>query len=61
MNRKNGTFKEYYPDGTLKAEGNFMNNKKNGTWKFFTKDGSKDSDKSGYYMMDRLNKRMSIE
>jgi antitoxin component YwqK of YwqJK toxin-antitoxin module len=60
MNRKSGKFKEYHPNGKLMAEGEYMNNKRNGTWKFYNPDGSVDTNKSGYYMMGRLNKKIKM-
>jgi hypothetical protein len=44
------------------AEGDYMNDKKNGNWTFFLEDGkTADDSKSGYYMMDKLNKKLKIK
>lgn len=56
MNKMNGRYTEYYPDGKIKATGEYMNGKKNGSWKFYNKDGSLDSAKSGRYMLDKKSK-----
>ncbi len=36
----NGEIKEYYPNGQLKVEGNFVDNKKDGIFKWYFPDGS---------------------
>jgi antitoxin component YwqK of YwqJK toxin-antitoxin module len=61
LSRKNGPFREYHDNGALMAEGEYMNDKRNGNWKFYRKDGKTlDTELSGYYMMDRLNKKLSM-
>lgn len=37
---KQGLWKEYYPDGTLMAEGKYKNNEKVDVWKYYFEDGS---------------------
>ncbi len=32
---RNGRCKDYYPDGKIKAEGNYNNNRRTGLWKFY--------------------------
>ncbi len=62
MDKKNGKFREYYPGGSLMAEGDYMNDKKNGNWKFYNEDGkTADDSKTGYYMMDKLNKKLKVQ
>ena len=36
---RDGLWKDYYPDGKLKAEGNYDNGKQTGEWKFYHPDG----------------------
>lgn len=36
---KEGLWKEYYPDGKLKATGNYISDRKNGSWKYFYNSG----------------------
>jgi antitoxin component YwqK of YwqJK toxin-antitoxin module len=43
-----GHWKEYYPAGELKSEGNFDNNKRSGEWIFYYKSG-KTEQKGSYY------------
>ncbi len=59
----------YYPDGTLQGRGGFRAdikggkpvNQKNGEWVFYKADGKTvDAELSGYYMMDRLNKKLQM-
>lgn len=38
--RKQGMWKYFYEDGTLKEEGKYRNNKKEGTWKYYFPDGT---------------------
>ena len=39
-NRVEGSIKQYYEDGTLKASGQYEHwRKKAGIWKYYTKDG----------------------
>lgn len=45
--QKDGPWKEYYADGSIKAEGNYTQGKRTGMWKFFYPDGSKQQE--GYY------------
>jgi antitoxin component YwqK of YwqJK toxin-antitoxin module len=53
IDKKSNDYKEYYPNGKIKAEGKYLNDKKNGQWKFYNADGSVDQDQSGNYMMDK--------
>jgi len=60
MNKKAGHFQEYHKNGNLMSEGDYMNDKKNGIWKFYGSDGkTMDRTKSGYYMMGKLNKKLT--
>ncbi len=36
---RDGPWKDFYPDGTLKAEGNYDNGKQTGVWKYYHSDG----------------------
>lgn len=36
---KESLWKEYYPDGKLKATGNYISDRKNGSWKYFYNNG----------------------
>lgn len=36
---KNGSYKEYYEDGTLKMKGHFRRDKRHGVWRLFDRDG----------------------
>lgn len=36
---REGMWKEYYPDGKLKASGNYISDKKNGSWKYYYPNG----------------------
>lgn len=36
---RNGPWKDFYPDGSLKAEGNYDHGKQTGDWKFYYPDG----------------------
>ncbi len=56
MDRLNGPYKEFYPNGTLKAEGEYMTGKKNGEWKFYLQNGTLDTVNSGRYMLDKKSK-----
>lgn len=51
--KKNGQWKEYYPNGRIKAEGEYMIDKKNGYWKVYNSDGSINQNESGNYMFGR--------
>jgi antitoxin component YwqK of YwqJK toxin-antitoxin module len=35
----NGQWKDYYPDGKIQAEGQYVNNRRTGVWKFYNTDG----------------------
>ncbi|MBN1531500.1 MAG: toxin-antitoxin system YwqK family antitoxin [Spirochaetes bacterium] len=60
MNRKNGPYREYHSNGKLMASGNYMNDKRNEAWTFYKEDGvTKDTEKSGYYMMGTKNDTFS--
>ncbi len=39
LNRRQGPWKLFYPDGELRAEGNYLNGMKDGTWSFFYRTG----------------------
>ncbi len=56
MNNLNGPYREFYPKGTIKAEGEYLNNKKNGEWKFYLPGGALDEANSGRYMLDKKSK-----
>ena len=47
---RNGHWKEYYPNGSLKAEGDYNNGKKTGTWKYFHSNGK--LEQTGLYNKD---------
>ncbi|HON79377.1 MAG TPA: hypothetical protein PK544_12855 [Spirochaetota bacterium] len=51
--KKNGKWKEYYPNGRIKAEGEYMIDRKNGYWKVYNSDGSINQTESGNYMFGR--------
>ncbi|MFW5771379.1 MAG: toxin-antitoxin system YwqK family antitoxin [Spirochaetota bacterium] len=53
MGKLNGKYTEYFPNGKVKAEGEYLNGKMNGMWTFFTSNGSKDEKKSGRYMLGK--------
>jgi antitoxin component YwqK of YwqJK toxin-antitoxin module len=36
---KTGSWKDFYPDGTLQAEGQYTDNRQSGTWKFYSREG----------------------
>ncbi|MGL4368875.1 MAG: toxin-antitoxin system YwqK family antitoxin [Spirochaetota bacterium] len=52
-----GKYKEFYPNGKVKAEGEYMAGKKNGIWTFYSENGSVDDSISGQYMSDKLFNR----
>ena len=52
--QKTGRWKEFYPTGELKAEGNYKNNKKNGKWNFYYKSGK--IEQTGYYYKNKPHK-----
>lgn len=54
IGKLNGKYKEYYPNGKIKVEGEYLANKKNGIFTFYNADGSTDSVQSGQYMSDKL-------
>jgi len=56
MDKLNGPYKEYYPNGKIKAEGEYMTGKKNGEWKFYLQNGALDAENSGRYMLDKKSK-----
>lgn len=51
--RKQGIWKYYWPDGTLKATGKYINDSKDGEWKYFFEDGT--LEQVGKYMFDQLD------
>jgi antitoxin component YwqK of YwqJK toxin-antitoxin module len=40
--RKQGPWEEYYPDGTLKSKGSYLNDVKTGEWNYFFQEGQKE-------------------
>ena len=44
---RDGPWKDYYPDGSLKAEGNYENGKQTGPWKYYHANGK--TEQSGRY------------
>ncbi|HTA83894.1 MAG TPA: hypothetical protein VK783_13200 [Bacteroidia bacterium] len=38
---RSGDWKEYYPKGYIKVDGNYTEDKKDGTWKYYDKEGNK--------------------
>lgn len=38
--RYNGQWKDYYPDGKIKAEGQYTDNRRTGVWKFYNEEGN---------------------
>lgn len=36
---RNGTWKDYYPTGKVKAEGSYVNSRQSGAWKFYRNEG----------------------
>jgi len=36
---RNGPWKDYYPDGTIRSEGQYAENRQSGTWRFYNRDG----------------------
>lgn len=49
--RKQGIWKYFWPDGTLKATGNYINDAKDGPWKYYFEDGSLEQE--GVYVYDQ--------
>ena len=50
---RNGNWKDFYPDGKIKAEGQYSENRKTGLWKFYSPNGN--IEQIGYYANDRPN------
>ncbi len=50
---KNGPWKDFYPDGKLKAEGVYNNNLNTGKWLFYYNDGKKEQE--GSYLRGNLD------
>ena len=48
---KNGRWKDLYPDGKVKAEGQYSNNRKSGVWRFYNKGGT--VEQTGSYNAER--------
>ena len=48
--QKQGNWKEYYNDGSLKATGNYINDLHEGIWKFYYKNGQ--LEETGKYVND---------
>lgn len=51
--KRQGQWKEFFPNGKLRAEGEYMVGRKNGIWKVYNADGSENTAESGNYMMGR--------
>lgn len=49
--QKQGNWKEYYNDGSLKATGNYLNDLHDGTWKYYYKNGQ--LEEIGKYVNDK--------
>lgn len=43
----NGKWKDFYPDGKIRAEGNYIDNRRTGLWKFYDPSGK--VEQTGYY------------
>ncbi|MCU0460499.1 MAG: hypothetical protein MUF36_00580 [Bacteroidales bacterium] len=43
----NGKWKDFYPDGKLKAEGTYSDNRRTGLWKFYTTEGK--TEQTGFF------------
>jgi len=50
---RNGNWKDYYPDGTIMAEGQYTANRKTGLWKFYNMEGK--LEQTGYFTNDNPN------
>ncbi len=46
---RNGNWKDFYSDGTIMAEGQYVNNIRSGIWKFYNSNGSVEQTGSYYY------------
>lgn len=55
QNRKQGLWKEYYPDGSLKAEGEYADDLKIKVWKFYYPNGK--TEQTGSYVNGKPNGR----
>ncbi|HRW85781.1 MAG TPA: hypothetical protein P5180_10145 [Bacteroidales bacterium] len=44
---RNGTWKDFYPDGNVMAEGSYNDNRRTGLWKFYTASGK--TEQTGFY------------
>jgi uncharacterized protein len=56
MGKISGKFKEYFPNGKIKAEGEYMNDKKNGLWKVYNANGTLNEEESGRWMVGKKSK-----
>lgn len=50
---RNGNWKDYYPDGTIMAEGQYTANRKTGLWKFYNTECK--LEQTGYFTNDNPN------
>jgi len=56
MDKFSGKYKEYFPNGKVKAEGEYMNDKKNGLWKVYNENGTLNEEESGRWMLGKKSK-----
>jgi uncharacterized protein len=56
MDKLSGKYKEYFQNGKIKAEGEYLNGKKNGMWKVYNQNGNLNEEESGRWMMDKKSK-----
>ena len=50
---KNGQWKDFYPDGTVRAEGQYIDSRRTGLWKFYNREGK--LEQTGYFSNDNPN------
>ena len=51
--KRNGPWKEYWPSGTLRAEGQYVNDAREGRWVFYRESGEKEQ--QGEYIADAIH------
>jgi uncharacterized protein len=56
MGKMSGKYKEYFQNGKIKAEGEYLNDKKNGMWKVYNENGTLNEEESGRWMMGKKSK-----
>jgi hypothetical protein len=56
---RHGPTRRWYDDGTLRAEGEFVNGRMEGDWRWYLPDGTPDGERTGRYEAGRLVARGS--